>query len=97
VLPVWLFGMIFWFLAIISPLPYVRWNESCLLFLPLDLLLIAGPQRWRRGYARFRVLQLGVCALLLVVGVLVQPLWSAILWPLVPCAVVAFWPPREAT
>jgi hypothetical protein len=94
VIPAWLFAMILWLLAILSPLPYVRWNESCLLFLPTDLLLIAGPMRWRRPYARGRVIQLGLFALLMIVGVLKQPLWAAILWPLVPNAVVGFWRPE---
>jgi len=91
VIPMWLLGTVFWVLAIISPLPYVRWNESCLLFVPLDLLLIVGPRAWRRPYARARLAELAVCALLLVIGVLKQPLWSAILWPLVPNAVVGLW------
>jgi hypothetical protein len=94
VIPQWLLGMIFWILAIISPLPYVRWNESCLLFLPLDLALLIGPVAWRRLYARGRVIQLGLFALLLLVGVMKQPLWAAILWPLVPNAVVGFMPPK---
>jgi hypothetical protein len=97
VVPAWLFAMIVWFLAILSPLPYVRWNESCLLFLPTDLLLIAGPLAWRRRYARGRVIQLGLCALLMIVGLLKQPLWAAILWPLVPNAVVGFWRAPEAS
>jgi hypothetical protein len=95
VIPPWLFGMIFWFLAILSPLPYVRWNESCLLFLPTDLLLIVGPKAWRRLYARGRVVQLGLCAGLMLAGVLKQPLWAPLLWPLIPNAVVGFWKPRE--
>ena len=35
-----LLGLVLWLLAIISPLPYVRWNESCLLFFPLDLAVL---------------------------------------------------------
>jgi hypothetical protein len=96
VIPAWLFGMIFWFLAILSPLPYVRWNESCLLFLPTDLLLLVGPKHWRQLYARGRVIQLSLCAALMIVGVLKQPLWAAILWPLVPNVVVGFWRRPEA-
>ena len=90
VLPQWLLGVIFWFLAIISPLPYVRWNESCLVFLPLDLLLLVLPTAKRRLYARGRVIQLAVCAGLLAAGVLEQPLWAALLWPLVPAVTVGF-------
>jgi hypothetical protein len=92
VIPAVLFGVIFWFLAIISPLPYVRWNESCLVLLPTDLMLV-----WflsaenRRKYARGRVVQLAIVAALLVVNVLKQPIWPLLLWPLVPALVVGFW------
>jgi hypothetical protein len=95
VIPMWLLGTVFWVLAIISPLPYVRWNESCLLLLPTDLLLIVGPRAWRHWYARGRVIGLGLCAFLLAFGVLKQPLWAELVWPLVPNLVVAYWPARE--
>jgi hypothetical protein len=93
VIPYAFLGSIFWFLAIISPLQYVRWNESCLLFLPADILLVwwLSPER-RRKYARARVAMLVVIAGLLAVGVLKQPLFFALVWPLVPNAVAAFWP-----
>jgi hypothetical protein len=95
VIPYAFLGFVFWFLAIISPLPYVRWNESCLVFLPADILLVwwLTPER-RRTYARFRVGMLAVVAALLVVGVLKQPIWYALVWPLVPNAVAAFWPSK---
>jgi hypothetical protein len=92
VIPAVLLGVIFWFLAIISPLPYVRWNESCLVLLPTDLMLV-----WflsaenRRKYARGRVVQLAIVAALLLVNVLKQPIWPLLLWPLVPALVVGFW------
>jgi hypothetical protein len=92
VIPAVLFGVIFWFLAIVSPLPYVRWNESCLVLLPTDLMLV-----WflsaenRRKYARGRVVQLAIVAALLLVNVLKQPIWPLLLWPLVPALVVGFW------
>ncbi|HTR50119.1 MAG TPA: DUF4105 domain-containing protein [Kofleriaceae bacterium] len=95
VIPQWLLGVVLWGLAIISPLPYVHWNESCLVFLPLDLGLLFLRPAWRRKYARARVVELALCAVLLAIGVLKQPLWSALLWPLVPAAVVAFWPEQD--
>ncbi|HUS31926.1 MAG TPA: DUF4105 domain-containing protein [Kofleriaceae bacterium] len=99
VLPYWFLGTVFWFLALISPLPYVRWNESCLVLLPTDLLLVwfLSPER-RQKYARFRVASIIVVAGLLLVNVLKQPLWPILLWPLVPAAVVGFWPskPKKA-
>jgi len=91
VLPYWLLGSILWFLAIISPLPYVMWNESLLVLLPLDLaLLFLRPAR-RRIYARARVAMLGAFGLLSLVGVFSQPVIMLVLWPLVPNAVVGFW------
>ncbi len=91
-----LLGTVFWFLAIISPLPYVRWNESCLVLIPLDLAMLwLAPER-RRLYARIRVGMLGLLALLMIVGVLKQPIWPELFWPLVPCAVVGFWPAAPA-
>jgi hypothetical protein len=91
-LPQFLLGAAFWFLAIISPLPYVHWNETCLVFLPLDLALLVLPLRLRVRYAQGRVIMLGLVAALLLVGVLKQPLYAALVWPLVPAAVVGFWP-----
>jgi hypothetical protein len=80
-----------------QPLPYVRWNETCLVLLPLDLLLVIGPARWRVGYARARVAMIAAVALLLAVGVLRQPLWSILAWPLIPAAMVALPPRARAT
>jgi hypothetical protein len=94
IVPPVLLGSILWFLAIISPLPYVQWNESLLVFFPLDLaLLFLGPER-RRQYARIRVVMLGAIAVLGIVGVLKQPLLAPLLWPLIPAAVVGFWRPE---
>ncbi len=95
VLPYVLLGTVFWFLAVISPLQYVRWNESCLLFLPLDLVLVwfLSDER-RRLYARGRLVMLGLVAILMIAGVLRQPILYALVWPLVPNAVAAFMPLR---
>lgn len=92
--PILLLGTIFWFLAIISPLPYVRWNETCLFLMPFDALLLFLPQPRRQLYARGRVAMLGLCALLMLINVLKAPLWPVWLWALVPNAVVGFWPRR---
>lgn len=85
-------GAVLWGLALISPLPYVRWNETCLILLPSDVLLVAflSPER-RRKYARFRVGMLVLLALLEVIGLVKAPLLAPILWPLIPASVVAFW------
>jgi hypothetical protein len=54
-----------------------------------------SPAR-RRLYARVRVGMIVLVALLLLVGVLHQPIWPLLLWPLVPSLVVGFWPQRSA-
>lgn len=97
--PPMLLGSVLWMLALVSPLPYVRWNETCLALLPLDLLLLLLPPDKRKRYALGRVAMLGLMAVLLLVGVLKQPLWPALLWALIPNAVVAFLPekPSQAT
>ncbi len=95
IVPPALLGLVFWFLAILGPLPYVRWNESCLLFVPLDLLVLFLPRPRARLYARARVGMLAVVLVLLLVGLLEQPLEAALLWPLIPLAVVGFWKPTR--
>jgi hypothetical protein len=97
ILPYAFLGFVLTFLAIISPLPYVHVNESCLVLIPFDVLMIwfLSPQR-RRKYARFRVGMVVVTGLLMVAGVLKQPIWPLLFWPLVPAAVVGFMPERAA-
>ena len=89
------FGTVFWFLSIISPLPYVRFNETCLILMPLDVLLLVLPQPKRRLYARGRVVMLVLIGLLMLVNVIKAPLFSILLWPLIPAAVVGFWPEKK--
>lgn len=96
VLPAAFLGLVFWFLAAISPLEYVRFNETCLILMPFDALLVLLPARKRRLYARGRVAMLALVAGLLLVGVLKAPLWPILLWPLIPAAVVGFWPAKPA-
>jgi hypothetical protein len=96
VVPPVVLGTVFWFLAIISPLPYVRGNESCLFLLPVDLLLLVLSGRRRMLYARGRLAMLGLLAVLMLVGVIKAPLWPLWLWALVPNAVVGLWPARTA-
>jgi Domain of unknown function (DUF4105) len=91
IVPAALLGLVFWTLAIASPLPYVRWNESCLIFFPFDMLLFALPAAKARKYARGRVVSLVVIAALMLIGVLKQPLWAPWLWPMIPAVVVGFW------
>jgi hypothetical protein len=90
VLPYLLLGTVLTFLAVISPLPYVRWNETCLIWLPLDVLLLVLSGARQRTYARGRLIMLGVILVLQLVGVLTQPLLAPLLWPAIPLATVAF-------
>ena len=96
VIPVVLFGTIFWLLSIISPLPYIRWNETCLALMPFDLLLLLLPEAKRKRYAQGRVAMLGLVAALLLINVFKAPIWPALLWAIIPNAVVAFLP-RKAS
>lgn len=96
VIPYLLLGTTLTFLAIISPLPYIRWNELCLVLLPLDVLVLVLPEPRRQRYARGRVAMLGLIAALRLVGVFKQPLFAPLLWPAIPLAVAGFWPARTA-
>ena len=96
VVPIVLLGLVFWMLSIISPLPYVRWNETLLCLMPFDVLLLLLPLEKRQKYAKGRVAMLGLCAALLIINVLRAPIWPALLWALVPNAVVAFMPEKRA-
>jgi len=90
VLPYLLLGTVLTFLAVISPLSYVRWNETCLVWLPLDVLLLVLSGERQRLYARGRLVMLAALLVLSLVGVLTQPLLAPLLWPAIPLAVVAF-------
>ena len=94
VFPMALIGTVFWLIAIVSPLPYLHINETCLILMPFDLLLLILPARFRVKYAQGRVGVLVLVALLMVIGVLGQPLAWLTLWPIIPAAIVGFWPRR---
>lgn len=95
-IPYLLLGTVLTALAIISPLGYVRWNETILVLLPVDLLVLALPEPRRRGYARGRLVMLALLLVLQLVGVMTQPLLAELLWPAIPLAVVGFWPARPS-
>jgi hypothetical protein len=94
IIPQFILGGILWFLAIISPLPYVMWNESLLVLLPLDLLLLIMKPEKRKLYARARVAMLGLYVLLNLIGVMKQPILALVIWPLIPNFLVGFWKPE---
>lgn len=94
VVPAAIAGLVFWFLAFISPLPYVRWNETMLLLMPFDLLLLFLPEPKRVSYAKGRVIMIAIVAALMLVNVVKAPIWMLLPLALVPNAVVAFWPAK---
>jgi hypothetical protein len=97
IIPYAFLGFVMTFLAVISPLPYVEANESCLVLIPFDILMIWFLRgRRRKIYARVRVGMTVLTGLLLLVGVFRQPIWPILLWPLIPALVVGFWPERSA-
>jgi hypothetical protein len=96
VIPFVVLGTVLAFLAIISPLPYIRWNEACLVLVPLDVLVLVLPAGWRQRYARGRLAMLGAIAVLWLAGILEQPLLPLLLWPAIPLAVAGFWPVEPA-
>jgi hypothetical protein len=94
VIPYMLLGTVLTGVAILSPLPYLRWNELCLVLLPLDVLVLVLPAARRRAYARGRVVMLAAILVCSLVGILKQPLLAPLLWPAIPLAVAGFWPAR---
>jgi hypothetical protein len=94
VVPMSLIALVFWFIAIITPLPYLHLNETCLILMPFDLALLMLPARIRVRYAQGRVGMLAIVALLMLIGVLAQPIWWLALWPAIPAAIVGFFPKR---
>jgi hypothetical protein len=96
VIPYVLLGAVLTGLAIISPLSYIRWNEICLVLLPLDVLVLVLPGEHRRWYARGRLAMLALILVLDLAGVLTQPLLAPLLWPAIPLGVVALWRDRPA-
>jgi hypothetical protein len=84
-----LLGAVVWIVALVSPIPAVRYNEAVLVIMPIDLVLPLLSLDWRRRYARIRIAGLVVFALLAVIGVFHQPLWIEILAVALPMATIA--------
>ncbi len=97
VVPYVLLGAIFLFLALISPLPYVKWNETYLVWLPIDAVVLFLRGERQRSYAKGRLIMLGVMIVLMIFHVLKQPLWPEMVWPIVPMLAVAFMPEKQRT
>ncbi len=89
ILPYFVLGTVETVLAIISPLPYIRWNEICLVWLPFDILVpFVGPS-FRRKYARGRLIMLAALVVLHAVNIIKAPVMAPMLWPAIPMAVAA--------
>jgi hypothetical protein len=95
VAPYVLLGSIFLFLAIISPLPYVEWNESYLVWLPLDAVVLFLSGERQRRYAKGRLIMIGLMFVLMLVHVLKQPLWPEMMWPLSAMLAIFVLPKRD--
>lgn len=83
-------GAVVWGVAIVSPIPVVRYNEAVFVAMPLDLALPLVPLDWRRRYARIRLGVLAAVCVLGLIGVFHQPLWVVILAVALPLATIAF-------
>jgi hypothetical protein len=79
-----------WGLAIVSPIPAVRYNEVVFVAMPIDIALPLLPLAWRRRYAQIRIGMLAVVSVLGLIGVFYQTLWVVILAVTLPMATVAF-------
>jgi hypothetical protein len=88
-------GVAAYTLAVLSPTPVLRYNEILLVFLPTDFLLLLGSTRFVRVYVSIRMSSLIVVGLLLVSGVLIQPLsiFLAVTLPAVSAMWVRRWAP----
>ncbi|GAB4561769.1 MAG: hypothetical protein Tsb0020_09480 [Haliangiales bacterium] len=89
-LPAVILGPLMWFMAIISVLPEIRYNEVVLVLWPTDFLLLLLSPPKRRLYARVRLVAVAIALLLSAIGVLHQPLWALAFLVIIPCAVAAF-------
>ena len=96
IFPYFVLGGVLTMLAIVSPLPYIRWNEACIVLFPLDIILpfLSAPRR--RSYARFRLVMLALTLVLWLVHIIKAPMLAPMLWPAIPMAVAGLWPPRPA-
>jgi len=88
--PLVLWGLITWGVAIISSIPMFRWNEAVFLFTPIDVVLPFLGERRLRMYARVRLTMVLLVSILTGVGLFKQPLWVPILTAFLPFAILSF-------
>ncbi|MEZ4365435.1 MAG: DUF4105 domain-containing protein [Kofleriaceae bacterium] len=88
--PLLVWGLLIWGTVLISSIPALRWNEAVLVLMPIDVVIPLLGERRRRLYALGRLALLLLVSLLMVVGVLQQPLWVPILTAFLPMAIIGF-------
>ncbi|MFQ5792612.1 MAG: DUF4105 domain-containing protein [Acidobacteriota bacterium] len=64
------------FVAVVSPLPEIRYNELLLVYVPADFMLLRSGSPALRIYLATRLAGLMVVASLAAAGTLLQPLWA---------------------
>lgn len=74
-----LLALLLYCVALISNVPELVFNELLYVWWPTDVLLAFGPDRLRHRYARVRLLGLSLVAILAALGLLIQPLFPALL------------------
>jgi hypothetical protein len=84
-----LLGAALWFLAGLSSVPELRWNEQLLVFVPFDALLVVLRERGRAVYARFRLAELAAVSACAALGWLRQPLFAQALVPALTFLLIA--------
>lgn len=85
-----LLGAAVWGLAVVSPLPGLRYNEAVFVTVPLDAVLPVLAAGWQRRYARVRLAGLALVSALGIVGAFHQPLWTLIVAVVLPMVTIAF-------
>jgi hypothetical protein len=69
-------GVLLLFGALASTLPELQRNELLLVFFPLDVSLLSRHRGFLSSYSTMRLLVLALVAVLKLLGVLLQPLWT---------------------
>jgi hypothetical protein len=82
-------GLIIWFMAAVSTLAELRYNEALFVFVPFDIVLPFLGDARRLRYAQIRIAGLMLVSVLLGVGLFLQPLWISILAVALPLAAIA--------
>jgi hypothetical protein len=87
--PLIVWGLVIWTLAVISTIPSLRWNELALVFVPFDVVLPFLREARRKRYARVRLAMVVLASLLLAIGVFHQPIWVPLITAFVPLALLS--------